>query len=403
MNEKSLWIERVKNYWLQASRYIQYMLNSLIYTVIITLVIAAYYYAAWLRTLDASYPYLFVISIVVAIALSFGKVRTFLQEPDQVFLLPYEHKLSSYFRNSIIYSVIFQLIYVGVVMLILFPLYEKYEYATKENYIALVIIVLLIKSWNLLLKWQVSRMKEKNFHTADFIVRFTVNFLFVYFLLANASILVIGLITIIVLAMHFTYNRTFVKNHRLQWEYLIKVEQSSIESFYRLANLFTDVPHLKSKVKPRTMITQLITLVSRKNNAPFSYLYWRSFIRAGDYLGIYFRLLVIGSLLITFIPNDYMKIAVFFLFIYLSAFQLVSLWKHFDIKLWVNLYPIPMKKRAQEFQKVYQVLLVIKSIVLLVVMSLSMSNYIYLLTVFLLSIGFIWFYSKVILRKKSMQ
>jgi ABC-2 type transport system permease protein len=398
MNEKNLWIDRVKNYWLQASRYIQYMLNSLIYTVIITVVIAAYYYAAWLRTLDDTYPYLFVIALILASVLTIGKVRTFLQEPDKVFLLPFEHKLSSYFRYSMIYSILFHLFFIGVVLLILSPLYEKYQHATKEGYITLVLVVLLLKTWNIMMKWFISRNIDNNFHLADYIVRFTVNFLFVYFLLAEASLLVIGLITVIVLAMYATYKNKFAEKHRLQWEYLIKVEQNSIESFYRLANLFTDVPHLKSKVKPRRLLSYGMKLVTKNDNKPFSYLYLRSFIRAGDYLGIYVRLILVGSLLIVFIPNDYAKVAVFFLFLYLSAFQLVSLWKHFDVKLWINLYPISQEKREKEFQKVYQMLLYFNGLLLVVAMALSLNNTLLIPVTFIMSIGFILFYSKVKLR-----
>jgi ABC-2 type transport system permease protein len=401
MNEKNLWIHRAKTYWLQASRYIQYMLNSLIYTVIITVVIAAYYYAAWLKTLESTFPYLFVLSIFIASVLTIGKVRTFLREADKVFLLPFEHKLKTYFRFSLIYSTLFHLFYIGLLLLVLYPLYEKYEYATDKMFYISVVVVMLLKVWNLMMSWYISRMNERTFYSADFIVRFTINFLFVYFLYAQAGMLVIALMIIILFSLYMFYNNKFGKRHRIQWEYLIKVEENSVSSFYRLANLFTDVPHLKTKIKPRKLLTQLIKLLVRKENGPFSYLYWRTFIRAGDYFGIYVRLILIGSLLILFIPSEYATIAVYFLFLYLSGFQLLSLWKHFDVKIIINLYPISIEKRKQQFRKVYQLLLILQSILLFIVMLLQTSNYVYEVIAFVISIILIISYSRVVLRKKG--
>src|SRR5690625_6758690 len=102
-----------------------------------------------------------------------------------------------------------------------------------------------------------------------------------------------------------------------------------MQSFYRLANLFTDVPHIKSRMKKRKWLVACVNrFIPFKNKYTFDYLYRITFFRSGDYLGMYIRLLVIGGLLIYFIPNEWMKLIFFLLFIYMCLFILYILYIH---------------------------------------------------------------------------
>jgi ABC-2 type transport system permease protein len=399
MNANKLWFTRVKEYWSQASRYIQYMLNSLLYTIIITLLIAAFYYAQWLNTLSPTFPIPFVLALIVAVALTSGKVRTFIKEADLVFLLPYQEKLNVYFRYSIIYSTLFHFAYLGLLLMALGPLYYRYDQADEITFTYGIVLILFLKVWNIISKWYISFTNERSYFLSDTVVRFTINFLFVYFIFVEASIYYLISMMVIIMLLFFFYKKK-ISTHQLKWDYLLKTEQESIYSFYRFANLFTDVPNLKSKVKPRHGWSKVLALLPTGQKHTFSYLYWRAFLRSGDYFGMYVRLFFVGTALLLFIPNELAKIAVFLLIIYLSSFQLLTLWKHIDLKLWISLYPISTEERKHSFRKVHRTLLFVKAVLLTVVMIIGMTNIFYVFIAFSLSVLFINYYSQLAMRKK---
>ena len=51
----------------------------------------------------------------------------------------------------------------------------------------------------------------------------------------------------------YVYYKQQTKEKGLKWEFLIEQDESRMTSFYRLANLFTDVPKLKNQVKTEKM------------------------------------------------------------------------------------------------------------------------------------------------------
>src|SRR5690606_20785649 len=55
---------------------------------------------------------------------------------------------------------------------------------------------------------------------------------------------------------------------------------------------------------------------------------------------MYVRLIIIGGLVIIFIPNSWLKIAFAILFMYMANFQMVTLFYHYRTSIWLDLYPI---------------------------------------------------------------
>src|SRR5699024_7458011 len=110
--------------------------------------------------------------------------------------------------------------------------------------------------------------------------------------------------------------------------------------FYQIANMFTEVPHIKSKVKKRTFLVKLFNRFPFEKRSSFDYLYRITFIRSGDYFGMYLRLTIIGSLLIYFISNEVLTLVFASLFLYLTSFQMVPLAFHYRTNIWLDLYPV---------------------------------------------------------------
>jgi ABC-2 type transport system permease protein len=67
---------------------------------------------------------------------------------------------------------------------------------------------------------------------------------------------------------------------------------------------------------------------------------------------LFMRLTVIAALLIWGLNGSYIAFAIAILFIYLTGFQLISLWKHYDAVIWPDLYPVGEDTKKKAFLKI---------------------------------------------------
>lgn len=180
----------------------------------------------------------------------------------------------------------------------------------------------------------------------DQIIKAVLNITIFYFL-AQGEWIYASIVTVLLVAVVlYTYSLSRQKAG-LAWDLLVEKDQQRMRTFYRIANMFVDVPHLKSTVKKRnTLVRAIVDRVPYRQNQTFSYLYKITFIRSSDYLGMYIRLIVIGALAIWFVSNLWVKVAFAILFLYLSAFQMMTLWNHHRTIAWLDLYPV--KKEWKE-------------------------------------------------------
>lgn len=127
--------------------------------------------------------------------------------------------------------------------------------------------------------------------------------------------------------------------------------------------MFSDVPHIKSRVSKRQWLVSLVTRnIPFENRHSFDYLYRITFVRSGDYLGMYFRLIVIGGIFIYVIPNLWIKLLFVILFIYLSSFQMMALYQHHRTVMWLDIYPVDMKDRSTAMLKMIYQLSILQTI-----------------------------------------
>ncbi len=87
-------------------------------------------------------------------------------------------------------------------------------------------------------------------------------------------------------------------------------------------------------------------------------------VRTSEYSGLYIRLTLIGAVLIYSNTSLIFSVIAGLLFMYLTGFQLIPLFKRFDYKIWVLLYPVPRKLKESSFQTVIMQALIIQAFVL---------------------------------------
>ena len=107
-------------------------------------------------------------------------------------------------------------------------------------------------------------------------IRFSVNLVFLYLLFSNATIYFSSVTAVILLGLYLYY-RQQTKEKGLKWEYLIDQDERRMTSFYRLANLFTDVPKLKNRVKRRKWLDSLLVRIPFRQDQSFTVSIYENF------------------------------------------------------------------------------------------------------------------------------
>lgn len=344
-----LWKERFTTFAKETGSYLRYIFNGhLVIVVLFLLGTAAFYYQEWIETLKPDFPAAWIIALFLAAVLTYSPIQTFLTEADKIFLLPLETRLHDYFRKSIVFSLSLQSYLLLLVLAVLMPLHVKIHGADFKSFFILLIALILIKWINILIRWNVQFFIEKNVKMTDSVIRFCINVVLLYFIFAGAQ-LYFAAVPAAVLILLYLYYQKQAKVKGLKWEQLIEDEERRMNAFYRLANMFTDVPKLRDRTKRRKWLDWLVNVIPYRQDLAFSHLYLRTFARSGDYFGLLVRLTVIGGGALYFLTYGPGQILLALLFMYLTGFQLLPLWNHHQNKLWVSLYPVPESARKKSF------------------------------------------------------
>lgn len=398
-DEKVLWKERFSQTIKEIGRYSRYIFNGHFVIVIVFLIgTCAYYYQEWLKTIPDQFPAAIIMAIVLALFLTFSPIYTFLFDADRVFLLPLENKLSGYFRRSMIVSFIIQAYLLFIVLGVFMPMYARVNEGNYGTYLPFFIVLLVMKIINIFTRWKVQYFVETRSHLLDSFVRYAINAVFLFFLFSNAKVFFLLPEIVLMLILLFFYNKN-MREKGLKWEFLIEQEERRMTAFYRFANLFTDVPKLRDRIKRRKWLDWLFSNLAFAQEKTFNHLYVRTFLRAGDYFGLFIRLTVIGGAGIYFVSFGPGQILIALLFMYLTGFQLLPLWKHHQNKLWINLYPIKAELKEQAFIRLLSILLFVQAILLSIVILVK-GEIVFALISAVAGIGFTLFFTNIFVRRK---
>ncbi|MFC4182224.1 ABC transporter permease [Saccharococcus thermophilus] len=358
MDGRQLWRDRLGQEMRNMRRYLRYMLNDhLLFVLLVALGGGALAYHHWVQTLPSTFPYAIAAALVFSFALTFGSIRTLFREADIVFLLPAEAKLRPYVQRAFAISVLLQGYGLLLLLLLMAPLHLRFSSISLWLFF---LVLFILKGWNLWISWKGNYFIEPSFHRLSMAVRFGMNALLLYFLLIGAPVLFLLVLTMIAIGVT-VYLQQATKRKGWKWERIIAQEAKAVRAFYRIANLFTDVPQWKEEAKRRRWLDFIVKMIPYGQQNTFLYLYVRTWIRAGGYLGLYIRLITLGCLLLYIIPNEYGKMAASFFFLYITGFQLFALLDHHRAILWMRLYPLEKTVQVQAVCRLLFLLLIVQN------------------------------------------
>ncbi|MBC1515637.1 ABC transporter permease [Listeria immobilis] len=359
-DSKALWKERFSAYTTEVMRYLRYMFNDhLLFVLVIGLGAGIFYYAGWVKTLEPTFPVIPLMVILLTASIAISPVATLLQKPDVVYLIVQEKAMNHYFAQAKIASFFMQFYVFLIVLGACMPMYVEVTGVTYSRFFSLFIVLALLKAWNIYFGFESMKLEEAD--TTWMFVRVIVNALLIYIALISAPYISIPVTIILLFASYFWMTKKVAKV-TLRWEYLVDKEEARMNRFYRLVNLFTDVPHLRGTVRRRSYLDFLYQPIPYAKRKTFAYLFSRTFIRTNEYSGLYIRLTIIAVILLVFVQGFYLNIVFSLLFLYLTGFQFIPMLKHYDSQIMLRLYPIDDGYRHRSFIHFLRILLLAQAL-----------------------------------------
>ncbi|MCM3632536.1 ABC transporter permease [Paenibacillus camelliae] len=289
-----LWFERKQSFTKEIIPYIRYMMMSGL-PVFLSLfgILFVYRYVNLLKDVPPQFPIAWIGAIVLTPLLCYSPLRTFLREADVIYLMPMEHKLSGYLKQSMIRSLRNSTLLLLAVLLVFWPLYRQ-----GEGYIGIwfAVILLVLKAFNAYSGWQERRLIWNNHRFIFRIIRWLLMFGIVLAWLKqdSFSFALTIVYSICAVALLYTCYRMMRKSS-FPWGRLIDEEKFTIRRLYSFFNWFSDVQAVPPIVKKRYYLAWLIRLVPYRKASTFVYLHLITFVRT-EIGGICIRLVILGGL-----------------------------------------------------------------------------------------------------------
>ncbi|MDV5976342.1 UNVERIFIED_CONTAM: ABC transporter permease [Streptococcus canis] len=284
---KALFLKRRQDFHKQQSKYLRYVFNDHFVLVLMFLLgFALVQYSQLLRQFPSNHlPVQACLVVLVLLLLNVGSVATYLEEADQHFLLPKEEEVVTHIKQAERSAFILWAGLQTAILAFLYPIFNRLGFSLVTFSLCLLVLVAVKK---ILLSRKVGR---------------------------------------------------FLREEGLDWEKAVAFENNRKQAILKFYSLFTSVKGISTKVKKRTYLNPLLKLVKEDAKNLWVTLYLKAFFRSSDYLGLFLRLLLLSSLSLLFITNAYLSVGLALVFNYLTLFQLLSLYHHYDYHYMTGLYP----------------------------------------------------------------
>lgn len=339
----SLFDERRRVYYRQNLKYLRYVFNDhFVLFLMILLGALAVQYAQFLQEHSLNTVGKVVLVLFVSLlSQAFGRLASFVEPADKVFLLPQERAVGKHLRLACLYSLIFP---------------------------ALISLVLV--------------------GTVAPLLRWSLPTLLLWFVL---------LVLLKLLGLRLRLHQMMPQGI-IAWERLVAYEENRKTATLRFFALFTNVKGLKTQSRRRKSLDFLLPKTLRT----YEYLFSRAFLRSGDYLSLTLRLLLLSVLSLIFISHPIVAVVITSVFNYLLLFQLFALQDSYDYQLLIRIYPLRQSSKFTAIQSVLSRVMLLVTVIEFIFGLIFLQNRFYLLLVLLVNFFLVKFYIKLRLKGKSL-
>ena len=265
-----------------------------------------------------------------------------MEKPDQNFLLPIINNINDSFVFATVYSLILPVFTFTFTAIILTPILHGIK--SSFNFLSILILIfgLTILQWAIFICFQqkiYGKIKDKGFLICKEII--LVCTLALIFLPCDWLFLLITLTEVILLKCYDHLK----PNSILQINIAISEEEKRQSRILRLFSLFIDLPNKQIPVKRRKYLDFF-----KKFNSNLQNLFLLTFLRSGNYLGLFLRILIINYIVNFFVKDFIVAIVINFTLLYLLLFQLIPIYQQTIDNIYINIFPIAKLKWQRFFR-----------------------------------------------------
>ncbi len=299
-NLRDVWSSRFMHYIGEVQKYMQFIFTGHIAIVLVFLIGAGgYQYSEWLKVVQADFPAEILIAVIVGLLLIFSRPTTLLREPDQVYLLPLESKMSQYFSKALAWTFWSQVWVAALVYIVSIPLLKAVTDLTTLNIWLVFLLIIVLKYISVQGEFNYRYSERGQLVWVDRLIRAVIFVAAIY--MALQTQLLLAIIATVISIIYIVAFRKKSISEPVPYEHFVKLEQNRMMSFYRFANYFTDVPHLHGSIRRRSWLDWLYKFVPYGKVHTQKYLVLRTFIRTDDHFYLWLRLTAISALIATFV------------------------------------------------------------------------------------------------------
>lgn len=322
-----LFKKRQGEFWQTCLGYLRYVLNDHFVLVLMVFLgfLALQYRQLLLDFPETTWAIYLILACLSALLFFSGKIATYVEEADKVFLLPKEAEVKRWVRSAMVRSFVLWAGFQVLGQLVLFPIYMK-------------------------LGWYVPAF-------ASYLLALTVGKYF--WLSARLAV--------------------YQKADWLDWDLLVADEKKRQQGILQFFALFTRVKGLTSSVKARAYLAGLLAWVPKDAKHLWDYLFARAFLRSGDFFWLFVRLAGLSLLVLLWIEVDWLVVGLVLLFDYLLLFQLLALLYVYDYQYLQALYPSSKQLKLEGFKRFIRSLLYGLLVVQIIAAFFVLSDKLYLL------------------------
>lgn len=377
---KQLFSRRLKQHLQEMFKYLRLVFNDhFVFALLIMLGGLGLAYSNALKTLSGpvwwSRP---LTAVILVVLLQIGGLATFLKDADEVFLLTKESAMPQYLKSAKWYSYLLSSLVLAVGFFVLLPFVQITMGFSVLQLVGLGVTLLIMKELWLERERLSCYQGGSVLYSQSWWVRWVLPAGIL--IVALYSWIWLGLVLAVLSSVLAHVSKHQLSKRAFDWRQAISTENNRMLRIYRFFNLFTNVPMLKGKVKRRRYLDFLFARIKQTSTNIYLYLYARGIIRSGEFSGLYFRLTILGMLLLLFVQGFWLPVVLTGLFIYLIGFQLIPFYWQFDDIVFTHLYPITDQMRAASFKKILAVLMAVASVLMLIVLAVVNQSWEVLLT-----------------------
>lgn len=357
-----VWAKRFAAYMTEVQKYMRFIVSGHIGLVFVFVVGAlGYRYSEWLAVAPKDFPVDWVVAVIVGVVVALSAPATLLKAPDQVYLLPLETQMRGYFKKALNWTFASQVMVPAILYIVAIPLINAVtDLQTMQVWFGF-FVTLAMKYFHVQAEFYYRFANRGRFVWLDRFARIIISILILQSIVDGK--LLVGALLLLILVGYSVALSKKAYVQPIPYEHFIALEEGRMLRFYRFANYFTDVPHLKGTVKRRSYLNFVYKLIQYKKANTQLYLVARTFIRVSDNYFLWIRLTLISAVVALFAGMPIVIGIVVAALSFASTLQLKqALLASHEFRMDM-LYPVPANQRVEAVEKLLRVLYMLQAAV----------------------------------------